>query len=115
MAETVTSTSPDIGAGQKCVTESAAGAIGILRGTVVLAGSGALAMTLAAPTAGVDDGKEIEIIDSTGQAHTVTTPTNGLNGNHHIATFDGTVGAVLYLTAYNGVWWGGRQTGITLS
>lgn len=115
MAEVITSTSPDIGAGQHCVSESASGAIGITRGTVALIAAGALAMTLALPTAGVDDGKELAIIDTLGYAHTVTTPTNGINGNHHICTFDGTVGAMLFLTAYQGVWYGGRQNGITIS
>lgn len=115
MAETITSTSPDIAAGQKCVTESAAGAIGIARGAVMITDGSAAALTLALPTAGTDDGKVLRIVDTTGAAHTVTTPANGLNGNHHIATFDGTVGAVLELVAYNGTWWGGRVTGITLS
>lgn len=116
MSQTISSTSPDIGAGQKCEVDTTAGAIGINRGTVILAAAGALAMTLADPTAGADDGKELKIIDSTGHAHTVTTPANGINGSDHVATFGGTKGQVLTLVAYNGGWWANPSaSGITLS
>lgn len=90
-----------------------AGAITEKGGSVVIGGSGATALTLAAPTSGSDDGKKLKIVCATAHAHTVTTPSNGLNGNHHIATF-AAAGDFLELVAYQGVWYGGGS-GATLS
>lgn len=115
MAETRTDTSPDLRARFEHYTESADGAIGFKRGVATITKVTAAAMTLALPTAGADDGKELIIIDGSGASHTVTTPANGINGNHHILTFDGTIGAVCLLVAYNGAWYGGRVTGVTIS
>lgn len=116
MAETVTSTSPDIKARTQVVTESANGAIGIKDGDVYITKGSAATMTLAAPIAGVDDGKSLTIVDSTGFAHTVTTPANGINTNKLTATFDATLARQFTLRAYGGTWWTNPgATGITLS
>lgn len=115
MAETRVDVSPDLRARYEQSTESADGAIGLKRGNAVITKVTAAALTLALPIAPDDNGKELHITDATGAAHTVTTPTNGINGNHHILTFDGTVGAVAKLWAYNGAWYGGRDTGVTIS
>src|SRR5206468_1998826 len=54
--------------------------IGVVRGAVVIFTTPAAALLLSAPRAGLDDGKELTIIDGSGYAHVVTTPTNGING-----------------------------------
>jgi len=89
--------------------DTVAGAIAIKEGTVFIGSSGALAMTLVAPTAGLpsaggDDGKELTIIATTAHAHTVTTPANKINANKHIATY-AAVGDAMTLVALNGVWY----------
>ena len=108
--ETLTSKSSDIAANRRCVSELGGGAIGVnfndVRDTVVfITDASAGAYTLAAPTAGTDDGKTVKIVDKTGHAHTVTTPTNGINGNHKIATSAGGVGDDITFTAYQGTWY----------
>jgi hypothetical protein len=103
--ETKVSKSPDIMADFPAYTESADGAIGIKNGRVYITKGSACALTLALPTAGDDDGKVLEVTDTTGFAHTVTTPSNGINGSKHIATFAGGIGQKLRLEAYNGGWY----------
>jgi hypothetical protein len=95
----------------------AAGAIGQRTGRVMLTGATAQAYTLAAPTPGADDFKEMEIVNVTAQAHTVTGPANCYNGTTHIATFAAAVGGQLVVIAYNGVWYVQVATGngVTLS
>ena len=95
----------------------AAGAIGQRTGRVMLTGATAQAYTLAAPTPGVDDFKEMEIVNVTAQAHTVTGPANCYNGTTHIATFNAAVGGQFVLIAYQGVWYTQVATGnlVTLS
>lgn len=83
---------------------TASGAISQKQGSVVLNGSAALAMTLAAPTATTDDFKVLKIVGITAHAHTVTTPSNGLNGADHVATF-ANAGDAIELMAYQGVWY----------
>jgi hypothetical protein len=107
MAEVIVSTSPDLAAGMKCVTESAAGAIGITRGLVIIIAGSGVQLTLAAPVAGQDDGKELEIVSTTGFQHTIYTPANGINGAYRTFTFSGIIGAAVRFRAYNGVWWVG--------
>lgn len=99
---------------------AANGAITIKEGNVWLTKAGVAAMTLALPiagqpSAGGDDGRELTILDTTGNAHTVTTPASGINGADHIATFGGTAGQVATLVAYNGSWWVTLKSGVTLS
>jgi len=102
------------------VEYTAGGAIGQTQGSVLLHGSSALAMTLAAPVAGTpanggNDFQKLDIFaDSTG-AHTVTTPSNGINGNKHIATFGGAAGDKISLIAFGGVWYATGLNGVTLS
>jgi len=99
---------------------AANGAITVKEGTVFLTKAGVAAMTLAVPTAGLpsaggDDGRELTVIDTTGNAHTVTTPASGINGNKHIATFGATVGQFGTFLAYNGAWYLTAQSGVTLT
>jgi hypothetical protein len=100
---------------------TAAGAIAIKPGTVMLNTGAASAFTLALPTAGLpsaggNDGQELILIAEDAGAYTVTTPANGLNGNHHIATYGGAAGDSIRITAYAGSWWvGGAANGVTIS
>jgi hypothetical protein len=77
----------------------------------------ALAMTLAAPIAGADDGKYISITSTTAFAHTLTA--TGLlktgTASVNVATFAASAGASLILMAYNGLWYVRSATGITFS
>jgi hypothetical protein len=72
---------------------------------MVTAGSAA-AMTLAAPTAGVDDGLIISISSSTAFAHTLTATGLLQTGSAavNVATFAAFAGAGVTLMAYNGKW-----------
>lgn len=86
---------------------SADGAITIKDGFVFLTKAGVAAMTLADPTAGTDDGKELTIIALTANAHTVTIA-GGLNGagaGADVGTFGGAVGDRVSVVAYNGKWY----------
>ena len=88
--------------GSPVTYEIASGAIPVQSGTIALNGAGALAMTLALPTA-AQDGTTIFIAASTAHAHTVTTPANGIDGALHIATF-AAKGDNVELRAVNGTW-----------
>ena len=99
---------------------TAAGAISQTQGKVLITAAGTVALTLAAPVAGLpsaggNDGQEVTIIDVGGHAHTVTTPTNGIVPSHHIATFGGVAGSFMVLAAYNGAWYPLANAGITFS
>lgn len=102
-------------------TDLVSAAIAIKEGNVFITDASAAAMTLALPTAGLpsaggDDGRELNIKNTTTGAHTITTPANGINGNKHIATFSGALTDCLQLVSYNGVWYTvGTPSGITLS
>lgn len=103
------------------------GAITIKEGTVFATKGSAAALTLAAPTAGAqsaggDDNRELEIVDTTGFAHTITTPANKLNGSKHVITMQSgsplasAVGTIVRLRAYGGVWYmNPGATGVTIS
>jgi hypothetical protein len=81
----------------------AAGALPILPESCAGLGSaGALAMTLAQPTA-AQDGSEIFITAETSHAHTVTCAANGINGSKHLITF-ANQGDGVWLNAVNTVW-----------
>jgi hypothetical protein len=73
----------------------------------ILTKAGVAAMTLAAPTAGADDGLLIEITSSTANAHTVTATGLYEDGAGHVnlATFPGSIGGYLKLMAYNAKWY----------
>lgn len=85
--------------------------------TYVLNKAGVAAMTLAAPTAGTDDGIEITITSDTAQAHTVTA--TGLldtgSASVNVATFAAQKGAGLTLMAFNARWKVLCSVGITFS
>jgi hypothetical protein len=75
------------------------------------------ANTLAAPTAGADDGSTIIITSSTAFSHTLTA--TGLlktgTANVNVATFPAFAGGSLTLLAYNGLWYVQSQVGITFT
>ena len=79
------------------------------------------ALTLAAPTAGTDDGVLLEFISATAVAHTITTPAagdirDGNTSDHDtVATFAAHIGANCTLLAYNGVWYVIAEIGVSLS
>ena len=79
--------------------------------------AGVLADTLAAPTAGTDDGKRIRITSTTANAHTLTA--TGLlqcgASATDLATFAAFAGAGLELQAYNAKWLVLNSVGITFS
>lgn len=115
MSQTLTSTSPDIAARQQCEVSSTSGAIGIKSGVELITLAGIAALTLAAPVAGQDDGKELKVISTTANAHTITTPASGINGAYHVFTFAGYIGNSVSFTAYNGIWWVGTTSSGTAS
>lgn len=85
--------------------------------TYVVTKAGVLASTLAAPTAGADDGKIITITSNTANAHTLTA--TGLlqtgTASVNLATFAAQKGAGLTLMAYQGKWNVLASVGITFS
>jgi len=83
------------------------GAISIKRGIVILNKAGAIAATLADPTAATDDGKVLTVFSLTAQAHTVTIAggLNGAGGGADVGTFGGAVGDQFSVFAYNGKWY----------
>jgi hypothetical protein len=93
------------------------GAITIKSGIVVITKAGVAALTLAAPIAGTDDGKELIIDSHTAQAHTVTIA-NGLRGagaSADVGTFGAAIGNGLTLYAYNGAWYPTRNVNVTFA
>lgn len=73
----------------------------------VVTKAGVAALTIAAPTAGVDDGVNIEITSSTNNQHVLTFTGNTLNSGaagHATATWPAQLGGAIKLMAYNGKW-----------
>lgn len=100
------------------VIHSASGAINPHRaGRRLITKAGVAALTLAAPTAGIDDGLAIEVVSTTANAHTITA--TGLlqtgSASVNVATFAAFAGASLTLQAYNGKWYVISQNAITFS
>lgn len=99
---------PVIASPEPYYTYSASGAITNKVGVAVLTKSGVGAMTLAAPTAGTDDGKYLSITSDTANAHTVTCSAGVFkNGGAAVTvfTFTGTTsGGGVSLVAYNATW-----------
>jgi hypothetical protein len=83
----------------------------------VITKAGVLADTLAAPTAGTDDGVIIRIASSTANAHTVTATGLLQTGSAfvNVATFNAQAGASLELMAYNAKWIVLSANGISFS
>lgn len=90
------------------ISATGAGVITIKSGTVFFTATGAATVTLAAPTAGTDDGCRLMIESTTAQAHTVTNTSPGFNNGStasDVATFGTAIGNGFEVAAYNGVWW----------
>lgn len=85
-------------------------------GVCVLAKAGALAATLAAPTAVQDAGKMLCITAGTANAHTITVTAgfNGGGGTKDVATLGGALGDGLLLVAYGTNWHIVASTNATL-
>lgn len=79
--------------------------------------AGVYAGTLAAPVAGTDDGKEIEVYSQTANAHTVTATGLFQTGaaTVNLATFAAFAGAGFRVRAYQGKWMLVYQNGITFT
>jgi len=100
------------------VTQSADGALNPnLAATYKVTKAGVCAMTLAAPTAGVDDGKVITVVSVTANAHTITA--TGLfqcgTAATDLATFAAQAGASVTLMANNAKWTVLSNNAITFS
>src|SRR5512138_3112925 len=97
---------------------SADGAITAKSGLVVITKGSAAALTLAAPTAGTDDGKILTILSTTAFAHTVTQAAPGFNGGgggSDVATYGAAARNSMIIQAYNGNWYAINLTGVTLA
>lgn len=83
----------------------------------VITDAGVAALTLAAPTATVDDGVILVFTSNTAEAHTITA--TGLlqtgTASVNVATFAAEAGASLTLMAYQGKWNVISSNGITFS
>jgi co-chaperonin GroES (HSP10) len=93
-------------------------ALAVATGTALLTkGTAGTDYTLAAPVAGTDDGKIINIISTTAAAHVVTVGAGKINGaTNGDATFGGAIGDSVTLVAYNGVWYtAGSPRNVTIS
>ena len=86
--------------------------------TVLITKGTACAITLAAPTAGEDDGKKITFIATTAAAHTVTLSTLGFNAGNagtDVGTFGGAIGDGFEAVAYNGEAYTTHNVNVTLA
>lgn len=97
------------------VDYTASGAIAEKFGVDTLSGAGALAMTLADPITGTDDGKILRIVAHTAHAHTVTLAGGFQGGANHKATFGGAIGDTLVVLALLGKWYFQPSINQTLS
>lgn len=99
------------------VTYGASGAIAVpdRNATIVLAKAGVGAMTLADPTQDMD-GRVLNILSSTAQAHTVTNTTgyNGAGTTGDVATFGGAIGDNMTIKAVNKKWYVTDLRNVTL-
>lgn len=85
---------------------SADGAITLKNGVVFITKAGVAALTLADPTDVTDDGKVLNFISKTANAHTVTIA-GGLNGagsGADVGTFGAAVGNRFSVIAHGGKW-----------
>jgi hypothetical protein len=91
------------------------GAITVKNGVCFIAKTepGAVAATLADPTATTDDFKRLVIVSNQAQANTVTSASSfgGGGAGEDVCTFSGVIGDTLELMAYGGKWYvcGGHQ------
>ncbi|AWM35899.1 hypothetical protein GobsT_63690 [Gemmata obscuriglobus] len=94
------------------------GAVPVKAGTVLLTKGTAAALTLAAPAAGADDGKVLELVSTTAAAHVVTCAGVGFNakGATGTATFGAARGNSFRVVAYQGNWYAdGGPNGVTIA
>lgn len=80
-------------------------------------GSAMTGLTIAAPTATVDDGKRLKITTISAQAHVITDATAGFNGkgSSGTITFTAAKGNSCELLAYQGVWYVINIQGVTVA
>lgn len=89
----------------KLKVQTQSSAISLKNGTILLDQAVIpLALTLAAPIAGTDDGKILNITSLTAVAHTITGKWNG-SGSTQALTWGGAIGDTATLKAYNGSWY----------
>lgn len=81
----------------------------------IITKAGVAALTLAAPTVGLEDGLLIEIISNTANAHTITTVALLRTGtaNTNVLTYAAQIGASVILQAYQGKWFLSSATAVT--
>jgi hypothetical protein len=79
-------------------------AISEKQGVIRLGSAGALAMTIADPTTGTDDGKRLTIVASTAQAHVITVTGGLAGGTNNTLTLGGAIGDMAELEAIAGKW-----------
>lgn len=94
---------------------TASGAISAKQALVRLGSAGALAMTLAAPVSGTDDGKRLTIMASTGHAHVITVAGGLAGGSLNTITLGGAIGDMCELEAIGGKWFLRPSTNATAS
>jgi hypothetical protein len=90
-------------------------AITAKQGIVPLGSAGALAVTLADPTSGADDGKRLSIYCSTAHAHVITIAGGIAGGTNNTITFGGAIGDNVELEAIAGKWFLRGSVNATLS
>lgn len=117
MALELKSSSPDAGTAVAALdsaleVDSGDATIAIKKGRVVLTKGSAAAIALAAPVAGLpsaggDDGREIQIVSTTAFAHVITCSTVGFNGkgSSGTITFAANKGSSTTVIAYQGNWY----------
>jgi hypothetical protein len=83
----------------------------------VITKAGVAALTLAAPTAGADDGLTIEITSVTANQHVLTATGLLVDGAGHVntATWPAQLGGTVDLVAYNGKWYVQNSQSITFA
>lgn len=99
--------------------EGTNGALSISSGSYIINKAGVLALTLGAPTAGVQDGMVIKLESATANAHTLTATSLLNNGGTGVpyttATFAAHAGAYIVLRSYNALWYVIAVSNVTLS
>lgn len=100
------------------VAGSADGAVSIKSGVVYITKAGVCALTIADPTATVDDGKTLIVFATTAHAHTLSNAAgsgfNGAGSGSDVGTFGGAIGDMIEISAYQGKWYVMRNTNVTL-
>ena len=116
-AKQYTAAQLDVAAVKNVQTLTGDGAITLKNGVVELNKAGAIAATIANPTATNDDYNRLTIVALTAQANTVTCTGGFGNGgaSKDVATYGGAIGDNLNLMAYQGFWYVTGSQGITLA